>query len=422
MNTDAVIQRAVLLIEQNRYPMAKELLLQALAEEPDHARAHSWLALCHSQDRDQLSDATREAERAVFLAPDDYFTHYVLATIWETRNKIDKALASINEAISLEPSSAPAFAVRSRLYFNKKNWKAALESAEEGLECDPEDDSLQGLRTIALERLGRIGDAREQAEQARQQDPDSSWAHTTLAYTLLRQGDYRGAQKSFAEALRLSPNNDMARSGMMQALNSSNFLYRWMFQCMNSISRMSSRTQWILIIGLWLGMRLLDSLAKDRPWLIPWVLPLTLVYLLFVMMTWIMEPLFNTMLRFHSFGKFLLSAKERWASNLIAGALAISLVFAIVAAVGNGDVTVAILPVLTGIYLLIPLVVPFRCRAKWTVIVATVIATGFGLLYLAINVAISFQMLLVLLLQIYMFGILIYCFIGQWLVKFEEKL
>ncbi len=61
METSAAIERAQLLISQQRYDMAQDLLRQALAQNPDHARAHAWLALCLSQNRDLLKDATREA-------------------------------------------------------------------------------------------------------------------------------------------------------------------------------------------------------------------------------------------------------------------------------------------------------------------------------------------------------------------------
>jgi hypothetical protein len=45
---------------------------------------------------------------------------------------------------------------------------------------------------------------------------------------------------------------------------------------------------------------------------------LTFAYFGFVLLTWIAKPLFNTILRFHPFGRHLLNRKEIWASNMIA--------------------------------------------------------------------------------------------------------
>lgn len=421
MNAEAAIARATLLISQHRYPKAQELLQQALAADPDNARAHSWLALCLLQNKDLLRDATRAAERGVFLGPDDPFTHYILASVWETRNEINKALESIDEAIALDPANAGSFALRAQLFLKKSDWSAALESAEEGLARDPEDDALQGLRVIALERLGRVGDARAQAELARQQSPDSSVAHTSLGYALLKEGNYRQAQESFAEALRLAPTNELARMGMIQALNSSNFLYRWMFLLLSKVSRLSGQYQWALIIGLWLGMQFLQRIAADRPWLQTWVIPISMFYLLLVMMTWIMEPLFNTMLRFHPFGKYLLSNKEKWASNLIAMTLAISLLLAIVMVVMAGAWVVAVIPLLMGLYLMIPIVVPFKCEVPWTIVVSTLIAIGFAGLYLVFNIGLLFDQLFASILPLFMFGIVVYCFASQFLMRMEKK-
>lgn len=421
MDSEAAIARATLLIAQHHYPRAQELLQQALAADPDNARAHAWLAHCLLQNKDLLRDATRAAERGVFLAPEDPFTHFILASVWETRNEINKALESINEAIALDPANAGSFALRTQLFLKKSDWSAALASAEEGLARDPEDDTLQGLRVIALERLGRLGDARAQAELARQQAPESSVAHTSLGYALLKEGNYRQAKESFAEALRLAPANELARTGMIKALNSSNFLYRWMFLLMSKVSRLSGQYQWALIIGLWLGVQFLQRIAADRPWLQTWVMPISMFYLLLVMMTWIMEPLFNTMLRFHPFGKYLLSNKEKWASNLIAMTLAISLLLAIVMVVMAGAWVVAVIPLLMGLYLMIPFVVPFKCEVPWTIVVSTLVAIGFAGMYLVFNIGLLFDQLFMSILPLFMFGIVVYCFASQVLMRMEKK-
>lgn len=421
MNAETKISRASLLISQGRYKLAQDLLQQVLMEEPENARAHSWLALCLTQDRDRLREATREAEHGVSLSPDDSFSHYILAIVWEARNQVENALKAVNEAIAINPYNAQTFSLRSNLYLKKKDWNAALDSAEEGLALDPEDDALQGLRVIALERLGRISDARQQAEAARQQDPDSSWSHASLGHALLNQGDYRGAQKSFAEALRLEPGNELARSGLIQALNSSNFLYRWTYLLLIKVSRLSPKLQWPLLIGVWGGIQLLASAAETRPWLVPWVMPISLFYLLFAMMSWVMQPLFNTMLRFHSFGRHLLSNKEKWASNLIAGTIVVSVIFAASVAYSVQEWSLPLIPLLTGIYMMIPISIAFQCEARWTIGVATVVAVLFGLIYLAFNVGLIYRVILLDLFHALIYGVLVYCFASILLIRVEEK-
>jgi hypothetical protein len=208
---------------------------------------------------------------------------------------------------------------------------------------------------------------------------------------------------------------------MIEALNSSNFFYRWFYLLMIKMSRLNSNVQWMLIIGLWLGMRFLNGMAQKNPDLLPWVVPISLLYMLFVMMSWIMQPLFNTMLRFHPFGKHLLSEKEKWASNLIAGVIVFSIVLGFALVWVLGEWIIIIIPILTGIYLTIPLVVPFRCDPPWAIAVATVVASLFGLIYLLLHAALFFDIFLQGLFMIYIYGILIYCFAGQILMKAEQR-
>lgn len=418
MTTDVsvLVERARLLIEQNRHEMAKDLLGQALTQDPNHARAHSWLALCVAKDRDRLKEATAEAERGVHLAPDDPFTHYVLADVWGSRNDIAKALLAIQEAIALNPTTADFYGVQAKLFGQQQKWQDALDSASEGLQFDPESELCTTVRTLALERLGRVIDAKLQAEESLRQSPDSTWAHASLGWAMLQQGQYKAAQQSFAEALRLEPNNEMARGGMIHALNSGNFIYRWMHLLLVRLSRLGGRNLVILVIGLWIGMQLLNSYAASHPEFAPWVLPITLGYVFLVTMTWIMEPLFNTMLRFHRFGKHLLSNKEKWASNLIATALSVATVLGIVSSALYGEWLLLFIAFLMGTWLTIAIMVPFQCDAEWARIMGIVIAALFTLLFLLISVPMLFGLLITDLISVYAVGIMIYGFAGQGLI------
>lgn len=423
MTTDVLVlvERARLLMEQNRHAMAQDLLRQVLAQDPNLARAHTWLALCVCQDRDRLKEATSEAERGVHLAPDDPVAHYVLAVVWQKRNEIPKALAAIHEAIALDPADAHFHGLRGQLFGQQEKWQDALDAASEGLQFDPDNELCTTIRTLALERLGRVVDAKLQAEESLRQNPDSTWAHSSHGWAMLQQGHYKEAQKSFAEALRLDPSNELARSGMIQALNSANFVYRWMHLLLIRISRLGTRNVWILMIGLWIGMRFLNAYAKDHPEFAPWIQPILMCYLFVVTMSWLMVPLFNTMLRFHSFGKYLLSNSEKWASNLIATALVLAVVIGSVSSVMYGDWFLLFVSFLSGVWLSIAIIVPFQCDAKWARVVGIVVAGLFTLVFLLINVPMLFGLIIPELFVAYAIGIMIYGFAGQALILAPAK-
>ena len=52
MNIETNMQRARLLLQQNRNELAAEQLKQVLAQEPDVGEAHALLALCFLDNRD----------------------------------------------------------------------------------------------------------------------------------------------------------------------------------------------------------------------------------------------------------------------------------------------------------------------------------------------------------------------------------
>lgn len=422
MNSDQLIDRARLLLEQQRYELAEDVLRQALAQDPDSGTVHSLLAFSLKRDRDQLPAAALAAERGVHLAPDEPFSYYALASVQEARNQNQLAIESIKQAIALEPLDARLYGFQAHLHMKLQQWREALEAAETGLSLDAEDSACASARVLALERLGRVFDAVGEADRAVRNDPDSSDAHAGLGWAKLRAGKYREAQESFREALRLDPSSEFARYGMITALNSSNFVFRVFDNLMARISRMSSGMQWALMLGLFFGARALNQVAETQTWLRPYVLPITLAYLLFVMMTWIMQPLFNTLLRFHPFGRYLLSRKEIWASQLIAGAILVgAAVGAIVTAQQGGSLIVGALPFLFGIFLTIPISVAFRTSVPWATFTAAAIAVVFTLLFVTISVDLLMDRIRQGLVSVYQLGILVYCFAGQALIAQEPK-
>lgn len=420
MSLNQNLQRAQLLIQQNRPEQAEQFLMKVLSEDPQNGYAHSLMAICMMRDRDRLLDATREAEAGIHADPDESYSYYVHSMVMSKRQQTDQALQSIERAIELEPTSADFHGKRAELYLEKKNWKACLKSAETGLQFDPENEACSAYRSLALERVGNVTDALAEADRAIQQNPESSYAHANRGWALFNKGEIKESQVSFREALRLDPSNEFARTGMISALNSNNFIYRNFYRFMLKMSRLNSQVLWGLIIGLWLGVRFLNGIAEQNPAIAPWIMPISIFYLLFVMMSWIAVPLFNTFLRFHPFGKHLLSTKEKWASNTIIVAILIGLVTAI-ACVAQGNMLEAFLAVVFSIYMTIPLSIPFNTNVKWATIVAGVIAGVFGLMFLAIEFGLSMGHAINLI-QIFQFGILIYCFAGQALLTAQDRI
>ena len=294
----------------------------------------------------------------------------------------------------------------------QSKWKEGLASATKGLEIDPEDEACATLRALCLERLGHTGDAIEEAEAAVSRNPDSAEAHAMRGWAQLNKGDHKAAQDSFRESLRLDPTYEFARSGMMQALNNNHLLFRLVFKFYSFVGRLAQSAQWFVIIGLLVGMRVLNNLAEQYPALKPFVTPIAFLYIGFCLLSWIANPLFNTFLRFHPFGKFLLSKKETWASNGVAICIAIGILFAI-CRFAIGDFPGGIVGGLCAAFVMLPVSTAFVVDEGWPLIVTLLFALGLGILAIGTMALIVVEGPWTLTYSGFLIGILVFSFAGN---------
>lgn len=350
--------RVRLLLSQHRYEMAERELRTLLTEDPQDADAHALLSLCLLHDPQRQSDATEAAQQAVGLQPDQPLGYYALAVSYLQRNRPQEAESTIREALRLDPYDADGFAVLSRSFLARNKYQEALAAARQGLAVDADHIDCGNMRSISLERLGRGEEAIASASENLRRDPDDPMSHAAHGLTLLNSRRYDEAQVAFREALRLDPHNEMARQGMIAALNHRSFVFRLVYRFYVALSRLNHKAAFALIVGAWLLMQVLSRLSTAYPGLSPLIDPILFLYVLFVVLTWIANPLFNTFLRFHSFGHHLLDRSQRWASNLIAPCVALS-VFALAAGFWLGDLIIGMIAAAYWIGMAIPIAAVF---------------------------------------------------------------
>lgn len=375
------LQRALLLYDQSRHTMAEAELRQALADDPHESFAHALLGLCLAK-REQFREATEEAQQAIHLAPDSAFAHYSLASIFHDRNRNSEALRSIHEALRLDSSEPNFYALLSAIHLSEQKWGDALAAAEAGLQLNSEHVGCTNLRAIALVNLGRKEEAGATIAAALAKDPDNSITHANQGWTLLQKAKPKEALEHFREALRLDPENEWARQGIIEALKARHFAYAIMLRYFFWMSRLSRRAQWGVILAGYFGNRILASVADANPALAPWVLPLRILYVIFVLLTWTAVPIFNLMLRLNRFGRLALSREQIVASNWIGGCLLLALVSLIGCLFYSFD-SPFILGALVFGFLVIPLAGTFRCSIGWprktmAIYTGVMAAAGFG--------------------------------------------
>ena len=340
--------RAQLLIAHARHQEAIGELQQHLAEAPNSPLVHAQLGLCLCELK-QYAEATQETQLAIHLGPDEPFSHYALAEVLYARNRFKEALPAAQEALRLNPEEPRTFGLISRIHFAQSRWQAALDAATEGLAFDPEDVACSNLRAMSLVKLGRKAEAGATIDTALARNPEIALTHANQGWTMLHLGQPQKALEHFREALRIDPELDWARQGIVEAMKARHGIYRWMLIWFFWMARLPPRTQWAVVIGGYLGFQFLRQAVQDHPDWSVWITPLIIAYVVFGLMTWIADPLFNLLLRLNRFGRLALSREQVVASNWLACCLLPAIVSLIAyLATGEGTAQVAAIATVDG--------------------------------------------------------------------------
>lgn len=377
------LQRGLLLFEQSRHEQAESEFRQAIALDSGDAYPHAMLALTLSE-QERYREAEQEVGEALKLDPGHPFVHYVRAHLLFDRDHYPEAEAAVAEAIQLDPEDADYRALHAQILLARKKWNEALAAAEHGLSLNPEHVGCTNLRAMALVQLGRKEEAGATIDRALARNPENSVTHANQGWALLHAGDHQKALEHFRESLRLDPENEWARQGTLEALKAKNFLYALMLKYFLWMNRLSDKAQWAVIIGGVVGMRVLRAMERSNPALKPIVLPITILYLLFVFLTWTANPLFNLLLRLNKFGRMVLNREELVASNWVGSFIAIALLSVILGLTVEPALLIA--AVVFG-FSVLPLAAIFQCQKGWprfamTAYTIVVFGTGLGAIVL----------------------------------------
>lgn len=375
------LNRGLLLLQQRNPSAAEAEFRQHLAGEPQDGFAHAWLAHALVQ-QERFDEAEQEAQQAIHLAPDQPTSHRALAHVLDQRNRFDEAEQAIREAIRLDPTDPGQFAVLASLHLQRKRWREAVQAADQGLRYDPDDVDCTNIRAVALRNLGDAAGADRTVAKLLQQAPEDATAHANQGWAHLSSGRHKAAMESFREALRLEPGMEWARSGLVTAMKARNPIFRWMLKFFMWSSRLSSRAQWGLILGLYIGFQVFRRVGRANPDLAPYIMPILVAYVVFAFLTWTANPLFNLLLRLDRFGRYALSREETVGANCVGACL-----LGVIAGLtwwgwAGGEGAGLTLAIVSGL-LVIPVSAIFTADAGWprsamTAYVAILLLTGLG--------------------------------------------
>lgn len=354
---DQMIARAEILIEQKRYAEAKTLLREALSSEPDHMHVLVLLAEVNIQ-LDNPKEADQLIDSALAISPDLGHLFYIKARVSLQKEDLNSAERQLQQALQLDPEDADYHALWAHVKLMRKQYEPALDLANKALELDGENLLALNTRSTALLKLDRKAESFQTIEGALREDPDNVYTHSNYGWGLLEKGDHKKAMEHFREALRRSPNFHHAQAGMMESIKAANPFYRAFLKFAFWMSNLTAQYQWGVLIGFYVGVRILRAIAATNESPSPFLIPIIILLSLFAFFTWIITPLSNLFLRFHPFGKHLLSPNEIRSSNFVAGSLAVCLISVVLYFITRNPNFFA--PAIAGFILMVPYSAMFR--------------------------------------------------------------
>ncbi len=324
------LQRAHILFEHERYAEAEPELRHALSLEPENPIAHALLAICLMRLK-RTDDALREAATAIHTGPDNPFGHYAMAMIRDDRDEHPQAVEAIDEALHLQPDNALFHGMRAGILLQMNQSQESLASAERGLAIDAENDLCGAYRTMALIQLNRTDEALAASGNILQNNPNNALAHAQTGWTCLHRDNPAQAREHFREALRLDPESDWARDGMLEALKTRSPFYRIMLRYFLWMSRLRSRVQWGIILAIWVVAQGLGSIGDRSPAAAMVVHILLGLYFIFLYLTWVAQPLSDATLLFNRDGWVALPKDRRRLAMVVGSGTAAAVAMFLVA-------------------------------------------------------------------------------------------
>jgi tetratricopeptide (TPR) repeat protein len=373
---DGYLERARLLISQSRPKDAESYARKSIEEDGESPEAFHILTQANIQ-LDQSKEAVTAAGEGLRLDPDSYLSHFMMGWALLANRDLKKAELHFLQAREIYPDDADVYGFLAIIQNRKSNWDNGLKMAEHGLSLDSENITCVNARAQALLHTKRGEEARDTLESALGRAPENASLHFNRGYTQLEKGDFDGAIQSFGEVLRLDPEFEEAKAGLVEALKGRYKIYALFLKYTFFMARLSSGKRYGVFIGGYIVQRFASQSLYSAGYPLLGGLVVGL-YLCLILFTWGASSFFNALLFLHPIGRHALDAREKRIAiavniNLLAGILII------IAGLAKGSLELAA-PALGFFGCIIPYSSLSELQTKWKIMVV-------GLFSAAVNIA-----------------------------------
>ena len=222
---------AALQADDQFFPARQELARQAEAGQQwaEAAEQYRWLATNRpwtSEDalalarmlRQQNNLSEAEAQLLPLANQGDVGALVQLAALYRQSGKLDQAQQVLERAQTIDPTSADVYEEQAALALAQNNVPRAVASLQQALQLDPQRSSAHiTLGQLYANQLGQPAAAAAEFQAAAADDSADPLIHRQLGETLLRAGNPQAATESFRKAIALDENSHEAYHGLAMA-------------------------------------------------------------------------------------------------------------------------------------------------------------------------------------------------------------
>lgn len=318
------LQRGLILLQQGRYQDAEKYFLDVLSSQPHHAFALEQLTICQLHHDHRHQEALRTIEHAIEIDPEDASLWATKAHVLLVNDQIEASLKTSQKALELDPTSASALHAQSGAYLQLQKWAEAEKTARHALEYDADDTIAANHLATALRLQNKIAENTDQIRSMLARDPEDAYTHANAGWSALQQGDRKTAETHFLESLRLDPEFEFARQGLLEAFKARSPVYRAYLQYCFSMQRLSRHSQQAIIIGLVVGVNFAKVLFQG-PWR-PLAILMGFTYFCFVMWVHVAQGVGNFLLLTDRFARHALRKREKIEGWCVGGGIFLGIV------------------------------------------------------------------------------------------------
>lgn len=336
---EALLQRGRLLLLHNRPADAERFLRESLAHDPLNVEALHLLSICVRQGNGREREALELADRALAREPEWTTLHVQRSLILSDLRRLKDAREAAETAIARDPEDSSARAALGYAFLRESRWAEAEAAARQALAHDADDTLAQNVLSQALVWQGKAAESAADVAARLARNPEDAFTHLNAGYAALRDGDHRQAETHFLEALRLQPEFDAAREGLLESFRARSAPYRIYLRYAFAMAQFSEKRRMAIMVGIYVVYRVLVAvLSNVSPAVVG---ALVVAYFLFATWTYVARGVGTLFILSDPRARLALRPREKAEGALVGGAVVAGLLLMISsAAVGDFDWTV----------------------------------------------------------------------------------